>query len=302
MKEKTAKLFREIQINICKQIEEVDKKEIFKEDVWERPDLEESYGGGGFSRVLAKGDVFEKAGVNFSEVSGTMPKAMCKKLTGQDINTNFFATGVSLVIHPDSPFIPTTHANIRYLEVGGLSWFGGGGDLTPYYHFEEDSILFHQNLKTICDKHSKEYYPKFKKWCDEYFYLTHRKEARGIGGIFFDYLGKDENTKLNEYFNFTADIGHNLMNAYIDIANKRKKNTFSEAEKKFQLIRRGRYAEFNLVTDRGTKFGLETNGRTESILMSLPPVVHWDYCPKVEKGSKEEEIINIVSNKARDWL
>lgn len=302
MKEKCSKVFKNIQNILCANLEEIDGAQKFKEDSWVRNESETYQGGGGISRVMQNGAVFEKAGINFSEVYGTLPEGMCKQLTGQTENREFFACGTSLVIHPYSPMVPTTHANVRYLEVADLKWFGGGGDLTPYYFYEDDAVEFHKTLKELCDRHDKAFYPKFKDECDKYFYLPHRKEARGIGGVFFDYLGKENPKNLEKYYDFTRELGENILNAYYEIVKRRKSEDFTEEQKKFQLQRRGRYAEFNLVIDRGTKFGLETNGRTESILMSLPPEVHWDYCPEFKKGSKEEEIIKVVSNPPVNWV
>ncbi len=301
MKNKASKYFKELQHRICAELELTDGQAKFIADEWERPDLNGTYGGGGLSCVMTNGGVFEKAGVNFSQVSGNLPEKMTEQLTGQTEDCSFFATGVSLVLHPYSPMVPTTHANVRYLEVANKAWFGGGSDLTPYYLFTEDAKHFHQTFKDVCDQHDQDYYPKFKKWCDEYFYLPHRQEARGIGGLFFDYIGREEQSDLEKIFSFVQDIGNGLMTAYLPIVNKRKGEAFTEAQKNFQLQRRGRYVEFNLLYDRGTQFGLATNGRTESILMSLPPLVRWDYCAEYDQSSREAELLNVL-RKSREWL
>lgn len=301
MKNKASNYFKELQGKICAELEITDQHAKFITDKWERPDLNGTYGGGGLSCVMTNGAVFEKAGVNFSQVSGNLPEKMTEQLTGQSTDCSFFATGVSLVLHPYSPMVPTTHANVRYLEVANKAWFGGGSDLTPYYLYTEDAKHFHQTFKDICDQHDQDYYPKFKKWCDEYFYLPHRQETRGIGGLFFDYLGREDNTNIGKIFSFVQDIGNGLMNAYLPIVNKRKDETFTESQKNFQLQRRGRYVEFNLLYDRGTQFGLATNGRTESILMSLPPLVRWDYCAEYDHATREAELLDVL-RKSREWL
>lgn len=293
--------FKGLQERICEQIAELETQKTFQEDLWDRAGDTNISEGGGITCLLEKGEVFERAGVNFSSVAGRLPEGMSYTLTGRREKLPFYATGVSLVIHPYSPMAPTTHANVRFLEVDNQYWFGGGMDLTPYYLFEEDAVYFHQTLKNICDKHNPEYYPKFKEQCDRYFYLPHRKEARGIGGIFFDYLGKDEENVIEKYFPFVKDTGNNLMQCYLPIVQKRKDLTFSKEQKEFQLIRRGRYVEFNLILDRGTKFGLETGGRTESILMSMPPEVRWEYDYHPEKGSEEERLIKCLMS-PRAWL
>ena len=290
---------QELQADICQQIENVDSKETFLKEEWKRDTNSQIESGGGITTILRDGKVFEQAGVNFSLVQGKLPKSMSKVLTGFDEIMPFTATGISLVIHPYSPLHPTTHANIRYLEVGEQSWFGGGMDLTPYYLDKDEVIHFHQTLKQTCDKHNPDFYPDFKKRCDQYFYLPHRQEARGIGGIFFDYLGRDEEDPF-KYADFVKDIGQTLMPAYLPSIQKKIDLPFSEQQKTFQLIRRGRYVEFNLAYDRGTKFGLETGGRTESILMSLPPNVKWSYNYQPTPGSSEEILINTLKN-PQDW-
>ena len=301
LSQRAAELYKSVQTHICANLESLEPTARFKSDEWERPDAKGGQGGGGLTRILSGGEVFEKAGVNFSAVRGTMPAAFAAKLGGPSEDVPFFATGVSLVIHPYSPMIPTTHANWRYLELGDACWLGGGSDLTPYYLYEEDAVHFHSVLKGVCDKHSPEYYPRFKKACDEYFYLPHRKETRGIGGIFYDYLGRDEQVDLEATLQFSHDLGFAFTEQYLPIVERRKGTPYTEKEKGFQLLRRGRYVEFNLLYDRGTHFGLQTGGRIESILMSLPPIVHWDYCPTIEEGSREELLIQTLMN-PREWV
>lgn len=299
--DQSKQLFLSVQSEICSKLEQLDGTAKFNLDDWKRPDIAGGYGGGGKTRVLAGGDVFERAGVNFSAVSGHLPIEMSKTLVDLDDKAPFFATGISLVIHPRSPLVPTTHANYRYLEVADKKWFGGGADLTPYYLYEEDTCHFHRVLKTECDKHNHDYYPKFKKWCDEYFYLPHRQETRGVGGLFFDYLGKDRPEDLPHYFEFVSDLAVSFLNSYTPIVERRKEQPYTNAQRDFQLIRRGRYVEFNLLYDRGTQFGLKTGGRTESILMSLPAEVRWVYDYNPEPGSPEEQLIETLKN-PQDWV
>jgi coproporphyrinogen III oxidase len=287
-RERTEAYFRELQERICRGLEEADGT-AFREDLWSRDG-----GGGGRTRVLENGKLFEKAGVNFSSVSGNLPAEFAEKIP-RGTGTAFFATGVSLVLHPHSPMVPTTHANFRYLEKGDAAWFGGGMDLTPYYPYAEDATHFHKTIKSACDRHDVDFYPRFKKWCDEYFFLKHRGETRGIGGIFFDYLEGER----EKNFAFVSDVAGVFLEAYVPIVQRRKIETFGERQRQFQLYRRGRYVEFNLLYDRGTIFGLETRGRTESILMSLPPLVRWVYDYKPEPGSPEER--NMEFFKPRDW-
>ncbi len=301
MKKRASKLFTDIQTHICQALEQIDGKEAFKSDEWERTDRKGGPGGGGVTRILSEGAVFEKAGVNFSEVHGHMAPEFAAKLGGPSEELPFFATGVSLVIHPRSPMVPTTHANWRYLELGDARWFGGGSDLTPYYLYDEDAAHFHRVLKTTCDTHSPEYYPRFKKWCDEYFYLPHRGETRGIGGLFFDYIGRNDGADVEKTFNFVRDLGFAFTTQYVPIVERRMHEPFTEKERHFQLLRRGRYVEFNLLYDRGTHFGLQTGGRIESILMSLPPEVRWEYCPNIPPGSREEHLITTLQ-KPREWI
>jgi coproporphyrinogen III oxidase len=255
--------------------------------------------------VIENGNVFEKGGVNISAVHGKLPDTM-QKMFGVG-EADFFACGLSLVIHPKNPMVPTVHANWRYFEMydenGNIinQWFGGGQDLTPYYLFEEDAKHFHQTCKTACDKHNPEFYPNYKKKCDEYFWNTHRFEARGIGGLFFDYLKATEQMSMEDRFNFVSEIGNSFLQAYIPIAEKRKDLPYTDAQRTWQEIRRGRYVEFNLVHDKGTLFGLKTNGRIESILMSLPPHVQWVYDHHPEPGSEEEKLLKVLA-KPIEWI
>lgn len=290
LKLQTQEFFAALQDKICLALEAADGEARFREDLWER-----AGGGGGRTRVMENGAVFEKAGVNFSAVEGTLPEEFAQKLGGGDAR-EFFATGVSLVLHPLNPYVPTVHANFRYLERGDAGWFGGGADLTPYYPFREDVVHFHRTLKQACDRHDAADYPKFKKWCDDYFTIKHRDEMRGVGGVFFDYLKGD----LEAIFAFVRDVGESFLPAYLPIVEKRRGISFGEREREFQLIRRGRYVEFNLVYDRGTTFGLETRGRTESILMSLPPLARWNYDYHPTPGTPEAEAWAYYQ--PHDWL
>jgi len=301
MKSESKAIFLKVQSEMCTALEAVEATSRFVSDEWDRPDIKGSYGGGGLSRVLTNGSVFEKAGVNFSEVSGHLPIEMSKKLAGADSEAKFYATGVSLIIHPFSPLVPTIHANLRYLEVNEFSWFGGGVDLTPYYLDQEDARNFHQKLKSICDTHNPHFYPDFKKQCDEYFYLPHRKEHRGIGGLFFDYLGKGNLTILQQTFPFIKELGASLPELYLTIVKRHKDREWKQRQKEFQLLRRGRYVEFNLLYDKGTQFGLKTGGRTESILVSMPPEVRWEYNQQISPGSDEAKLLDVLKN-PREWL
>ncbi|MGK7928693.1 MAG: oxygen-dependent coproporphyrinogen oxidase [Spirulina sp.] len=317
-RDRAKKLVQQLQDEICQGLEELDGVAKFQEDNWERPG-----GGGGRTRVIRDGGVFEQGGVNFSEVWGeTLPPAILTQRP-EAAGHGFFATGTSMVLHPRNPYIPTVHLNYRYFEAGPVWWFGGGADLTPYYPFVEDAVHFHKTHKAACDEHHPEYYPTFKKWCDEYFYLKHRQEARGIGGLFFDYQdyrgklygGPDPNGEAAKYsdrvgivsrnwedlFAFIQSCGRAFLPAYLPIAEARKGMEWGDRERQFQLYRRGRYVEFNLVYDRGTVFGLQTNGRTESILMSLPPLTRWEYCYSPEPGSREAELYETFL-KPQDWV
>ncbi|AHE67421.1 oxygen-dependent coproporphyrinogen oxidase [Legionella oakridgensis] len=288
----------QLQTNICNELEALDGATRFIEDSWTR-----SQGGGGISRVLSAGATFEKAGVNFSHVSGEQLPPSASAIRPELAGCQFSALGVSLVIHPDNPYVPTTHANVRFFvaEKQGMSpiwWFGGGFDLTPYYGFQEDCQHWHHMAHQACEPYGKDVYPRFKEWCDRYFYLPHRHEARGIGGLFFD----DYNEQGFEHsFDLMKSIGNHFMKAYAPIVEKRKSLSFGAKEKAFQLYRRGRYVEFNLIYDRGTLFGLQSGGRTESILMSLPPQVHWHYNWQPEENSPEATLYTDFLP-ARDWL
>ncbi|MFD2892296.1 oxygen-dependent coproporphyrinogen oxidase [Flavobacterium chuncheonense] len=300
MKDQFYAYIQQLQDQICKGLETMDGKAVFKEDLWERPE-----GGGGRTRVIENGAVFEKGGVNISAVHGKLPDTM-QKMFGVG-EADFFACGLSLVIHPKNPFVPTVHANWRYFEMydekGNIinQWFGGGQDLTPYYLFEEDAQHFHQTCKTACDKHNPAFYPLYKKKCDEYFWNAHRNEARGLGGLFFDYLKETEDMKMQDWYNFVTEVGNSFLAAYLPIVEKRKELSYTEANRTWQEIRRGRYVEFNLVHDKGTLFGLKTNGRIESILMSLPPHVQWVYDHQPEVGSDEERLLIVLANPI-EWV
>ena len=289
----------DLQDRICAALETSDGPGRFEEDKWERPG-----GGGGRTRILNKGKVIEKGGVNVSVVHGELPQIFKEKFKVEE--ATFYACGLSLVIHPFSPKVPTVHANWRYFEMydseGNLqtSWFGGGSDLTPYYLDEEDAKHFHSINKAICDQHHADYYPTFKKACDEYFFNTHRDECRGIGGIFYDYLKTEEGISMEDRLAFSIDSGNVFTEAYIPILEKHKEESFTKGEKEWQEIRRGRYVEFNLLHDRGTHFGIKTKGRTESILMSLPATVRWEYNHHPLKGSAEEKLIEVLKN-PREW-
>ena len=300
MKNKFYQYIQNLQDAITSKLEAVDGTAKFREDVWERAE-----GGGGRTRVIENGAVFEKGGVNISAVHGSLPPAMQAYFNVGDVD--FFACGLSLVIHPKNPFVPTVHANWRYFEMydkqGNVvdSWFGGGQDLTPYYLFDEDAKHFHQTCKTACDKHNPEFYAKFKKQCDEYFWNAHRDEARGIGGLFFDHCKATEDFGMEDWFNFVSEVGNSFLEAYVPIVEKRKDILYNDENRTWQEIRRGRYVEFNLVHDKGTLFGLKTNGRMESILMSLPPHVQWVYDHHPAPGSEEERLIKILANPI-DWV
>jgi coproporphyrinogen III oxidase len=292
--ERAASCFRDLQDRICAALEALDGGARFQEDAWQRPG-----GGGGRTRVMLEGALFEKGGVNFSEVSGQMSPDFAPQLPGEGLD--FSATGISLVLHPRNPFVPTVHANFRYLTKGDKpqdrrAWFGGGADLTPYYPFREDVVHFHKTWKAVCSRHPAPVdYPRFKKWCDEYFFLQHRQEPRGVGGIFFDYLEGD----FDKLLAFVGDCGAAFLDAYLPIVRRHKDEPYADEQRVFQAFRRGRYVEFNLIYDRGTLFGLKTGGRTESILMSLPPLVRWLYDYQPPPGSREAELYEYL--KPRDW-
>lgn len=289
MREQASEYFMALQDRITTAFSEMDGR-AFHEDIWERPG-----GGGGRTRVIESGEIFEKGGVNFSRVHGELPAEFAGEIPMGE-GTQFFATGISLVIHPKNPHVPIVHANFRYLEKGDSAWFGGGADLTPIYGCAEDAIHFHTMLKAACDAHDREYYPRFKTWCDEYFTIRHRGEMRGVGGIFFDYLDQEP----DRTFAFVKSAGDSFLPAYTPIVERRKREAYGESERLFQSFRRGRYAEFNLVYDRGTIFGLKTGGRTESILMSLPPVARWTYDYRPPAGSAEAAAMELFQ--PREWV
>lgn len=308
--ERAAAYFRELQDRIVAALSRLDGSR-FREDEWQRPG-----GGGGRSRVLENGNVFEKAGVNYSDVHGELRPDFARGLPGDGLR--FRATGVSLVLHPRNPHIPTVHANFRRLERGAgagmAGWFGGGADLTPYYVYDDDAVHFHRTFKRACDAHHTSFFPRFKDWCDEYFYLPHRREPRGVGGIFFDYLGAGGEVTAGRQlsspppadldgerlFAFVKAAGDAFLPAYLPIAERHVAHPYTEAERAWQLVRRGRYVEFNLIYDRGTIFGLKTDGRTESILMSLPSQVAWVYDHHPAPGSAEAiSLEKIVA--AKNW-
>jgi coproporphyrinogen III oxidase len=287
--------FQSLQDAICSWLETLDGKETFKEDKWSRQG-----GGGGRTRVIQNGALFEKGGVNFSAVHGIAPEFLKKEIRTKA--NEFFASGVSLVIHPESPMIPIVHMNVRYFEMGSnVKWFGGGIDLTPIYVVEEDACYFHQQLKKISDRFDAAYYPEFKKWADDYFFIKHRNETRGVGGIFFDKLAPSSRHPLEERFDFVKAVGETFLPVYSEIVKRNRMKMYTEKEKQWQLLRRGRYVEFNLVYDKGTRFGLETQGRSESILMSLPNLASWRYNYIPEQGSNEEQTLNYLK-KGINWI
>ncbi len=287
--------FQGLQDRICTSLEAIETTQRFQQDAWQHAN-----GGGGRTRVLC-GEVFESAGVNFSHVLGDKMPGSATAKRPELAGAGFEASGVSLVIHPDNPFIPTSHANVRVFRTTGKKvskwWFGGGFDLTPYYPFDEDIIHWHKTAKAACDPFGQEVYPKFKAWCDEYFYLKHRKETRGVGGLFFDDLNQ---WGFEKSFAFIQAIGNAFIDAYIPIVQKRMSKPFAQKHKDFQKYRRGRYVEFNLVYDRGTLFGLQSGGRTESILMSMPPEVSFRYNYQPEEGSQEANLYDYL--KPREWV
>ncbi|MEN9213627.1 MAG: oxygen-dependent coproporphyrinogen oxidase [Gloeomargarita sp. DG_1_6_bins_138] len=316
---RVSSFLQKLQDDICRELQAADGKGTFKEDSWERPE-----GGGGRSRVLEGGALLERGGVNFSEVWGKQLPPSIIEQRPEAKGHEFYATGTSLVLHPRNPYVPTVHLNYRYFEAGPVWWFGGGADLTPYYPFREDAVHFHQVHKEALDAHHREYYPVFKRWCDEYFYLKHRQEMRGIGGIFFDYqdgvgaLYRGSNSQGNaaiysskigelpprsweDIFAMVQSCGQAFLPAYLPIVERRRGILYGERERQFQLYRRGRYVEFNLIYDRGTIFGLQTNGRTESILMSMPPLSRWEYCYTPEPGTPEA-VLTDEFLKPQDWL
>lgn len=285
-REEITAYLKRLQQSICDGLEETDGAGKFSSDAWEHV-----HGGGGLSRVISGGRVFEKGGVNFSAVEGELPSFMKDKIHPEA--KAFFATGVSLVIHPHSPHVPIVHMNVRYFETDkGDCWFGGGIDLTPVYIVEEEASLFHRVLKKACDPFDPSFYHRFKDMADDYFFIPHRKETRGVGGIFFDYLKPDSDRGTDFYFGLMQEVGNVFLPSYVPIVEENKSKPFTEEEKQWQRIRRGRYVEFNLVYDRGTRFGLETGGRIESILMSLPPMAAWEYNYQPAAGSREEKTLH----------
>lgn len=295
-KEEIAHQFQQLQDAICRTLEQTDGKARFEQDTWERPG-----GGGGRTNVIQQGNILEKGGVLFSSVHGPTPEKIIQdmKLSG---TPDFYATGVSIVLHPSSPMVPIIHMNVRYFEMSnGVSWFGGGMDLTPHYVDEADARFFHRSLQQVCDRHDPQYYPRFKTWADHYFYLKHRRETRGIGGIFFDHLSPDASHTRESLFGFVREVGESFAPIYTHLMKKNALIPFGEKEKKWQALRRGRYVEFNLVWDRGTKFGLDTDGRTESILISMPPQAEWvyNYLPPV--GSPEMNTLQWL-RKGVEWV
>lgn len=288
---------RELQDRICAAVEQIDGSARFVEDAWTR-----AAGGGGRTRVLREGALFEQAGVNFSRVHGDKLPPSATAHRPELAGGSFIATGVSLVLHPRNPYVPTTHANVRYFEaskpgVEPVWWFGGGFDLTPFYPFDEDVVHWHTVARDVCARYGEDIYPRYKAWCDEYFYLKHRNETRGVGGLFFDDLNEGG---FERCFAFIRDIGQGFLDAYGPIAERRRDMAYGEREREFQLYRRGRYVEFNLVYDRGTLFGLQSGGRTESILMSLPPRVRYEYAYQPEPGSAEARLAEYLV--PREWV
>jgi coproporphyrinogen III oxidase len=287
--------FKKLQDQICLGLEKINASSKFSEDLWERPG-----GGGGRSRILSEGKVIQKGGVNFSEVSGPTPEAILKSLDLPP--SDFYATGVSIVIHPVNPWVPIIHMNVRYFEMSdGTYWFGGGIDLTPHYVIDSDAVFFHKQLKEICDQHDSGYYAQFKKWADDYFFIKHRNETRGIGGIFFDRLSSQEAYEKEQLWQFVLSLGSGFLPIYTELISRNRDRPFTKAQQDWQYLRRGRYVEFNLVLDKGTKFGLDTDGRTESILMSLPPFASWEYNHQPEKESPEAKTLAYLV-KDIDWI
>jgi len=295
--EQVIEFLKSLQDNICSALEQADGKGKFVEDNWQREE-----GGGGRTRVLTNGDVIEQGGVNFSLVSGNKLPPSATAHRPELAGRTWRACGVSLVIHPKNPFIPTSHANVRFFvaEKEGEApvwWFGGGFDLTPFYPFKEDVIHWHQTAQALCQPFGEDVYQAHKKWCDDYFYLKHRNETRGVGGLFFDDLN---HWSFEQCFDYIKAVGQGFIDAYVPIMNKRKDTEYSEQQRQFQLYRRGRYVEFNLVFDRGTLFGLQSGGRTESILMSMPPLARWEYNYNPEEGSLESQLQHYLT--PQDWL
>ncbi|OJW18443.1 oxygen-dependent coproporphyrinogen oxidase [Mucilaginibacter sp. 44-25] len=301
-REEIAADYQQIQDEICAALEAADGSARFEQEVWERDG-----GGGGRTRVIQNGNIFEKGGVNFSAVHGQLPDTVKRALKVEQ--DDFFATGVSIVIHPNHPLVPIIHMNIRYFEMPSsfnsstppVRWFGGGIDLTPHYVIEDDARFFHQQLKNTCDKFHADFYHRFKAWADDYFFIKHRAETRGIGGIFYDRLTASDDISWQQVFEFSKAVGRTFAPTYIELVNRNRDKAFTEAQQLWQYQRRSRYAEFNLVYDAGTKFGLETNGRIESILMSLPPTAKWLYNYEPQAGSEEEKTLGLLK-KGINWV
>jgi len=290
-----ASVYRNLQQQICKTLETADGKAVFKTDHWEKEI------GHGFTMVLSEGDAIEKAAVNFSAVGGQVKERMRQALH-IDEGEDYFATGISSIIHPRNPQVPITHMNVRYFRLSsGKAWFGGGIDLTPHYVDREEACWFHQQLKEVCDRFDLSFYPEYKIWADDYFYLPHREETRGVGGIFFDHQDGSGDANFEKFFAFTQALAEAYPKIYVELMNRNRNRTFTDQEKQWQYLRRGRYVEFNLLYDRGTKFGLESNGRTESIFLSMPPMASWAYEFQPEKGSREEETLSLLK-KDIDWI
>ncbi|CAM3749587.1 oxygen-dependent coproporphyrinogen oxidase [Mucilaginibacter galii] len=300
-KEEIAAAYQQIQDEICVSLEAADGAARFEEELWEREG-----GGGGRTRIIQNGSVLEKGGVNFSAVEGKLPDSVKKALKVEQ--SDFFATGVSIVMHPNHPMVPIIHMNIRYFEMPSsfdegqpLRWFGGGIDLTPHYVIDEDARYFHQRLKTICDQFNADFYQRFKTWADDYFFIKHRNETRGIGGIFYDRLTATDELSWESIFEFSKALGRSFATTYTELIKRNRFKEFTPEQQEWQYVRRSRYAEFNLVYDAGTKFGLETNGRIESILMSLPPTAKWIYNHEPQSGSEEERTISLLK-KNINWI
>jgi coproporphyrinogen III oxidase len=300
-KEQIANDYQDIQNEICLALEQADGSAKFEEELWERDG-----GGGGRTRIIQNGNIIEKGGVNFSAVYGKLPDAVKKALKVEQ--DDFFATGVSIVMHPNHPMVPIIHMNIRYFEMPSsfesgepLRWFGGGIDLTPHYVLDDDTRFFHGSLKAVCDKYNADFYTRFKTWADDYFFIKHREETRGIGGIFYDRLTATDELSWESIFEFSKSLGRSFVPIYTELISRNRNKDFTPQQQEWQYLRRSRYAEFNLVYDAGTKFGLETNGRIESILMSLPPLAKWIYNYQAQPGSEEEKTLNLLK-KGIDWV
>jgi coproporphyrinogen III oxidase len=301
-KEQIISDYQQIQDEICLALEQTDGNAKFEEEKWERDG-----GGGGRTRVIQNGNIFEKGGVNFSAVDGNLPDSVKKALNVEQ--DDFFATGISIVIHPNHPMVPIIHMNIRYFEMPSsfadgdkpVRWFGGGIDLTPHYVIDEDARYFHQYLKSVCDEFNHDFYHRFKHWADDYFYIKHRNETRGIGGIFYDRLTANDDLTWENIFDFSKALGRSFIPIYTELVNRNRDKVYTDDQQEWQYQRRSRYAEFNLVYDAGTRFGLETNGRIESILMSLPPTAKWLYNYQPQPGSEEEKTLSLLK-KGINWV